>query len=364
MPLASASIVIPTYNERENLPRCIEALRRALEGRFDYELVVVDDDSPDRTWELAETMAASDPRIRIFRRIDRKGLSSAIVDGLSMGRGERLAVVDADCQHDLTKVPDLLALLEDHDMAVGTRYAGGGGTGEWSRRRVAMSRLATLACRVLLRIRVSDPMSGFFALRHDVFRDLAPKLNPRGYKLLMEMLYHHGPERIGEVPYTFVPRTAGESKLGGMVVADFAWSLLELGSHRLVNARFAKYCLVGASGVAVQLGMLTLLQRAFSEPVALALAIGCAVISNYLINNAWTFRDRSHRSWGERLSGIAKFVLVALGGAVINHAISYQLHQQSDLDLRLTSLVGIAFATLWNFQFNYAFTWSGWRRPE
>lgn len=359
-----ATIVIPTYNERENLPLVVAQVREALGARRDWEIVVVDDDSPDRTWEVAESLGRADPRVRLYRRLDRRGLSSAIVDGLSQGAGERLLVVDADLQHDVRAVPRLLAALDDHDLAVATRYAGGGGTGDWGWGRRWASRLATGAARALLRIRASDPMSGFFAIRRTVFEDLAGRLDPRGYKILMELLYHHGPERVAEVPYTFGLRQHGESKLGAGVAADYAWSLVELATHRVLRARFVKYCLVGVTGVGVQLGLLSLLLLVLPERTAQAVAIAGAVVSNYLLNNAFTFRDRPHRGARERLRGLLAFATVAAVGGLINWAVGVALHERAGWHLHTASLVGIAVATVWNYVGNRGFTWRGWARPE
>lgn len=359
-----ATVVVPTFNEAVNLPLVVEAVRQAFGARQDWEIVVVDDDSPDRTWEVAEALGQRDPRVRVYRRLDRRGLSSAIVDGLSQGAGERLCVIDADLQHDVSKIPELLATLTENDMAVATRYAAGGGTGDWSAKRRWMSRLATWACRALLGIRVSDPMSGFFAIRRDAFDRLAGKLDPRGYKILMELLHHHGPERVAEVPYTFSPRQHGESKLGTGVAADYAWSLLELATHRVLQARFLKYCLVGLSGVGVQLGTLTLLLLVLDKHVAQALAIACAVLSNYLLNNRWTFHDRAHRTGGERARGLASFGAVSAVGALINYSIIFMLNERLSWQLHLANLVGIAVATLWNYVLNVSLTWGGWKRPE
>jgi dolichol-phosphate mannosyltransferase len=359
-----ATIVVPTYNEAESLPLVVAAVREALRGTASWEIVVVDDDSPDRTWEVAERLGREDERVRVHRRLDRRGLSSAIVDGLSQGAGERLCVIDADLQHDVTKIPALLEALDEHDIAVATRYAEGGSTGEWSAKRRWMSRLATRACRMLLGIRVSDPMSGFFAIRKEAFDALAGRLDPRGYKILMELLHLHGPERVAEVPYTFAPRRLGESKLGTGVAADYAWSLLELTTHRLLQARFVKYCLVGLSGVGVQLGSLALLLLVLEKHVAQGLAIGCAVVTNYLLNNLWTFRDRPHRTASERVRGLVTFGAVAAVGALINYSVIFTLDERMGWSLFAANLVGIGVATLWNYVLNVSLTWGGWRRPE
>ena len=360
-----ATIVIPTYNERDSIPLAIVAVQRALAGRSDWEILVVDDDSPDRTWELVEQLSHADPRIRCYRRLDRKGLSSAIVDGLSLGLGERLLVMDADLQHDISKVPDLLAALADAPVSIGTRYAKGGDTGQWSKRRLALSKFATVACQAVLGIGASDPMSGFFAIRRHDFLEVAPRLNPRGYKILMEILYLMGRVKVAEVPYVFAPRQAGESKLSGQVVWDFALSLVELLTRQLISARFIKYAAVGLSGVAVQYGAFYGLWRhVTTEEPALLLAIATAAFSNYLINNWWTFRDRVHTGVAELLRGAVLFLVISGTGALINMAVTWYLHDKHTLAEWLAMGCGIAVATVWNYYLNLDLTWRGHARPD
>jgi dolichol-phosphate mannosyltransferase len=361
-PVVTVTVVLPTYNERENIVAAVEAVRAAFaKHRWEWEILVVDDDSPDHTWEVVECLGI--PQVRCYRRLDRKGLSSAIVDGLSLGRGERLVVADADLQHDLSCIPDLVAALDRHPLAVGTRYVRGGGTSGWSRRRLGMSRLATVACQVALGIRCSDPMSGFFAIRRAAFQELVPRLNPRGYKLLMEMLHALHPSSVGEVPYVFSRRRAGDSKLLPQVIWDFALSLLELFSRRLVSARFAKYAMVGLSGVAVQyVTFYKIWHQVLTDEPATAAAIASAACSNYLINNWWTFSDRRHRG-GEILRGLPLFCLIAGAGALINQAMTWYLHNRHQIDLAFTMAAGIAVATVWNYFLNLDLTWQGHARP-
>lgn len=361
----NVSVILPTYNERENLPTAVARLHQALAACGPYEIVVVDDDSPDRTWELAQALGETDPRIRCYRRTDRRGLSSAIVDGLNLATGRLLVVMDADLQHDTAVVPQLLQALDDAPVAVATRYAPGGGTGRWSKRRRLASTLATAACNLVLGVRTTDPMSGFFALRRPDFLAIVPRLNPRGYKILMELLHVLRPARIGEVPYHFAPRSAGESKLSGQVVWDFALSLAELATRRLVSARFLKYGLVGGSGVVVQFGSFFLLWgRLASEHAATACAIATAAVSNYVINNLWTFRDRAHSGVGNVMRGLGMFLLVSGTGAMINHALTFYYHEQFAAPLWLAMAGGIAISTAWNYFLNRDLSWSGHAHPE
>jgi dolichol-phosphate mannosyltransferase len=359
-----ASIILPTYNEAGSLPRVIEALRAALAGREDWEVIVVDDNSPDGTWQIAQQLGKVDPRIRCYRRIDRRGLSSAIVDGLSLGTGERLLVMDADLQHDTSKVPELLAALDGADVSVGSRFMRGGGTGEWSKGRLFLSRLATLACRMVLGLRTSDPMSGFFAVRRDAFLKIASRLNPRGYKLLMELLTLLRVKPVAEVPYVFAPRMVGESKLSGSVVWEFFLSLVELGTRNLISARFLKYALVGLSGVAVQYASFYLVWSTLlgEEPGTFA-AIGTAAISNYVANNSWTFSERRHSGVPELLRGFGLFVVISACGAFINQSVTWYLQHLGSL-LPLAMVAGIAVSTTWNYFLNLDLTWKGHARPE
>ena len=333
--------------------------------RADYEVIVVDDDSPDRTWELAQELGEQDPRITCYRRVDRRGLSSAIVDGLSLGRGQRLLVMDADLQHDTTKVPLLLAALDQAPIAIGTRYAKDGDVGEWSKKRVFLSQVATVACQFVLGIRASDPMSGFFAIRRADFLTIAPRLNPRGYKILMEILHLlHGPQ-VAEVAYVFAPRVAGESKLSTRVIWDFVLSLIELLSRRIISARFLKYGMVGASGVIVQYAAFFLIWRHFiGEEGATALAIATAACSNYLINNWWTFSDRAHRGALDIVRGATFFLVISGTGALINQAVTWYLHDKRTLPLYAAMACGILVGTVWNYYLNLDLTWRGHARPS
>ena len=359
-----ASIILPTYNERENVGQMVEALRRVFGDRQDWEVVIVDDDSPDRTWEHAQELGATDPRVRCYRRLDRRGLSSAIVDGMSLGVGERLLVMDADFQHDIERVPALLEALDRADIAVGSRYREGGGVGEWSAARIAMSKLATYASRLVLRLRSSDPMSGFFAVRREAFLRVAPGLNPRGYKILMELLVLFRPQQAAEVSYVFAPRRAGTSKLSGGVIVDFGLSLAELATRNILSARFIKYALVGISGVAVQYASMFLLWSHFLAPERATLAaIGTAALSNYLANNSWTFAERRHTRFGDLLKGLVTFLAISGCGAFINQSITWYLVHLGLL-LPLAMAVGIVLSSVWNYFLNLDLTWSGHARPE
>lgn len=364
MPAPTVSLILPTYNEAANLPLAVERALSALRGR-DAEIIVVDDDSPDGTWRVAEELAQRLP-IRVFRRIGRRGLSSAVVEGFAAARGEALAVMDADLQHDASILPRLMDGLSEAEAAVATRYAGDGGTGAWGSARLALSRTATWSARRLLRVPTSDPMSGFFAIRRSLFQRVAPLLRPRGYKILLEILLRGGVERVHEVPYVFANRLHGTSKLRTAVLIDCAAAMWELRCGGVLPLRFVKYCLVGLSGVAVQLGA-TWLLRLIPElhtpdgRLATAVAIAIAMLSNYILDNLWTFRDLRHRSVRTFIAGALRFTAVCGTGAVISWSVAQAaLSAGGDaIGLYPASLLGIVVATVWNYALNRQFTWRG-----
>jgi dolichol-phosphate mannosyltransferase len=231
------SLVVPTYNEAENIGPLLDALRGALSG-VSHEIIVADDDSPDRTWELAERWASRDGRgaVKVLRRTADKGLSAAVVDGFGAARGALLGVMDADLSHDPALWPRLLAALDGGaEVAVGSRRVPGGGADRWPWHRRVFSGFATLFSRTLLGLRLRDPMSGFFAVRREVFTRARPSLHPKGYKILLEIVVKSGvaPEKVVEVPFIFKDRQQGYSKLTGGVMASYLSQNLGLLRHRL-----------------------------------------------------------------------------------------------------------------------------------
>lgn len=349
------SVIIPTYNERENIAILIPRLIACLQGSTS-EIIVVDDDSPDGTWRLVEELGETHETVRVYHRVGRRGLSSAVVDGCTMAKGRSLVVMDADLQHDPAKVRELAARLGTHEIAIGTRYAEGGTVGEFGLRRRLVSRTAALACRLVLGIRTSDPMSGFFALRRSTFDRIASDLDPRGYKILMELLWRAKVQSVGEVGYVFGSRAAGESKLDSSVIFDYLWSLLSLRFGNVVPARFVKYALVGLSGVGVQLGMIALLDGLLPREKAVPVAIATAMVTNFLLNNAWTFRDLRKRGGRDLTIAFLRFALICGAGAVINDAMTLRWSGIRG-GVYTASLIAIAFATTWNYLLNRHFTW-------
>ena len=219
------SLVLPTYNEADNIARAVAAVCRVLDGR-DYEIIVADDDSPDRTWEVAERLG--DPRVRVLRRTENPGLSAAVVDAFGIAKGNLLGVMDADMQHDESILPQMIDALDTHEFVVGSRAVPGGGYGDWSAHRRFTSWVAAAMARTILRVRIADPMTGYFVLRREVFERAKPRLSPKGFKIMLELLGLARPEPFTEIGFTFRTRAAGESKLSTRVMGQYIKSLFEL----------------------------------------------------------------------------------------------------------------------------------------
>lgn len=215
------SVISPTYNEAENVSRLIAEVEKALQST-DYEILISDDDSPDRTWAFVEEIGCRNPRVRALRRTSNRGLGPSVVDGFSAATGDALACIDADLQHDPTILPQMLKELESGaDLVVATRYMPGGGTANWGMIRRLGSWGCTKLAQVLLGVKLRDPMSGYFMMRRNDFLRIRDRLNVRGFKILLEIAAHMRPRRLGEVPYTFGPRAQGESKLSNKIVLAY-----------------------------------------------------------------------------------------------------------------------------------------------
>ncbi|MEM1206369.1 MAG: polyprenol monophosphomannose synthase [Acidobacteriota bacterium] len=281
----AVSVVLPTFNEAENVQAVVFAVQRALRGVPSHEILVVDDDSPDGTWRIARDLGQVDDRIRCVRRLHERGLASAIFDGLRRAKGDVLVVIDADFQHDPEVIPNLVAALKRADLAVASRYTAGGAMASWSSTRRFMSRLATSLGRWALGLPVADPMSGFFAIRRPTFRGVEDRLRPRGFKALLEILSKARNASVTEVPYTFGPRRAGTSKLGAGVMLDYLLSLIELRSRSWLS--------LGLMGPGVdRSGFGTAL--ALRRPKLIALAVCLLVASTLLLTTrfgVWLMLD-------------------------------------------------------------------------
>lgn len=355
----AVTVVVPTYNEAANLPPLVEAIDEAMADREGgYEILVVDDDSPDGTWRVAQTLAPVYP-VRVVRRREEAGLASAVSEGFRRARSDRLVVMDADLQHPPDRIPALLdALAEGSDVAVGSRHVDGGSMGSFGPLRRAISWGADALARSLLtEVRgVRDLQSGFFALRRSVLEDA--HLDPLGYKILLEVLVKGDVEEVVEVPYTFGSRNAGDSKLDAGNVVAYLRHLARLVRETGEALRVARFAAVGAVGALVNLlVMFALTQAGTHHMLAGAVAIEAGLLSNFAFNRSWTFRDRAPDDGRGTLAALGRDHLVRSGGMAVNLGLLWVLVSVAGLVPLAGQAVGIAGATAWNFLGNTWWTW-------
>ncbi|MEH1998077.1 MAG: glycosyltransferase [Nostoc sp.] len=372
------SLVIPTYKERDNIQNVVSILSQLLDESIpgNYELIVVDDDSPDRTWEIAQSLTTEYPQLRVMRRQQERGLSSAVIRGWQAATGSMLGVIDGDLQHPPEVLMQLLRSVEQGaDLAVASRHVEGGGVSSWSLVRRLLSRGAQLLGLVILPGvlgRVSDPMSGYFMVRRSAIANAT--LNPVGYKILLEVIGRGKVDQVAEVGYVFCERKEGESKVTWKQYIDYIHHLVRLRLStggigqlsRKVNfpiGRFLRFGLVGFSGVFVDMTVLYLL----SDPTTLAwpltrskiIAGEIAILNNFFWNDAWTFADVSARQqeWHQRRKRFVKFNVVCLGGLLLNVLILNLVYNFIIPNRYIANFIAIAVATIWNFWINLKLSW-------
>lgn len=357
MSAVQLSLVIPTYNEVENIATLVQRLQQALAGHC-WEVIFVDDDSPDGTLAAIQQLASSDERIRYISRKGRRGLNSACKEGVLASRGDCVAIMDADLQHDETILPQMLAQAQHHDLVVASRYSGDGGVSDWSRLRLLVSRVATLLSRMFIRHSLSDPMSGFFLMRGDFARRHIDQVSSDGFKILLELVAKSSRQtRIAEVPYVFRSRLAGESKLDSRV----ALQLLEFLCKHRFGERFpfalCLYGLVGAIGVAVHLSVLWLLLQVFAVDfrLAQAAAILVAMVGNFQLNDWLTFASNQRRH-AHYLTALLSYCLLCSMGAGLSYLVSVFLYAH-DTQWWLASFSGILAGFFWNYQASRLWVW-------
>ncbi len=360
------SVIVPTFNERDNIGLLYEKLQDVL-GETPFEMIVVDDNSPDGTAAAVKALARNHPNIRCLQRIGRRGLASACIEGISASAAPFFAVMDADHQHDETILPQMLAKARaGDDIVVATRYAEGGSAGEgFSSARATGSQLATQLSTRLTGAKLSDPMSGFFLMRREVFEEVAPSLSDDGFKILLDIIVTAMRYRkangqalsIGEVPYTFRERHAGTSKMSPLIVVQFLGLLLSKMTGGLLPTSFLLFGLVGGTGLVVHLVTLTLVEQLAHAPFWIAQTVAALVsmTTNFLLNNSLTYSDKKlHgvRFW----IGLVTFYAVCSFGLIANVSVAnlvYGLDQQ----VYLAAIVGVVMSVVFNYAVTRVFTW-------
>jgi len=367
------AVVLPTYNERKNVATMIERLDRALAG-IAWEVVFVDDNSPDGTSDEARRLSLIDPRVRCIQRIGRRGLASAAIEGMCSTSAPIVAVMDADHQHDPALLPGMLHAVAsgEYDIAYASRFAEGASTEAWGRPdRVKASGLANRIANKVTGVELTDPMSGFFMLRTQTLRADAHRLSGVGFKILLDILATvDTPLRVKEFPLNFAARAEGESKLDQTVVFEFLVGLYDKWLGRIIPTRFALFGTVGAMGVLVQLGALwVMLHLVFGERfvygnwsestrfnIANTLAAVVAMTFNFVLNNELTYSDKRLRGFGPLMRGWAQFAVTCSLGLLTNIGSAAVLKTIGVHDV-LAVVTGIVLGSVWNFALSSKFVW-------
>jgi dolichol-phosphate mannosyltransferase len=353
------SIVVPTFSEAENIAE-LHARLNAVLGAESWELIFVDDDSPDGTADLARALSNKDQRVRCIQRIGRRGLSTAVVEGALSSSAPYVAVMDADLQHDESILPAMLHELRSRnlDIVVGSRYVAGGDTGNWNESRKTISRIANRMARGLVPEDLHDPMSGFFAVRSEALRDAARRLSGYGYKILLDLFVSAGrPLQFAEVPYTFKPRVHGHSKLDSLVAWEYLMLLVDKRIGHIIAPRLLFFLLVGGSGVALHYLTLSTLYLGLGVSFTVAQLTGTvlAMTSNFFLNNLFTYRDQRLRGM-KLVRGLLSFYAVCGMGALANIGIAAYAFSEN-IEWALSAAAGIVVGTLWNYLATARFTW-------
>jgi dolichol-phosphate mannosyltransferase len=360
------SVVVPTLDERDNIVSLVENIDRALEG-ISHEIIFVDDDSADGTAEVAKKLAASRPDIRCIRRIGRRGLASACVEGMSASAAPFVAIIDADHQHDETILPKMLERARaGAELVVATRYSGTGGVGSgFSSWRHKASVLATSLSSAISGTNLSDPMSGFFLLRRELFDEVADRLSPDGFKVLLDLVVtvrqspkrRNRPLKVAEVPYTFRARNAGTSKMSMVVAMQFLGLVVSKLTGGLLPASFLLFAAVGASGLVVHMATLAIVTGwgGLNFTLGQLLATIVAMTTNYILNNRLTYA--SQRLTGKAFwVGLLTFYGVCSFGTIANISVASLVYEFQPA-IYVAGFAGALMSVVFNYSVTRVFTW-------
>ena len=355
------SIVIPTYNEKDNISKILEMLSLAL-GNVQYEIIFVDDNSPDGTANEVKIYMRKFSNLHLIHRIGRRGLSGAIIEGVFAAKSEIVAVMDCDLQHDESKLLEMMDLFSKStslDLVIGSRFTEDGEISDkaFSKIRELGSKVTTLLIKKFMQIKSTDPLSGFFMVKRETFLKYSDNLQTQGFKVLADFLAMSGKFiEIEEVGYKFKNRIAGESKMSLLTVLELFSLVLSQIFKGKISIRFILFCMVGVSGIFVQLlitGFSMLLINQFST--SQTVGIFAAMTSNYFLNNYITFQERRLKSL-DLVRGLVSFYFICSLGAFANIAVATYVFSLSSNWL-ISSFLGAVFGAVWNFTLSSIFTW-------
>jgi dolichol-phosphate mannosyltransferase len=354
------AIVVPTFKERGNIRPLLSLLDQALKG-IEFEVIFVDDDSPDGTANLVRTVSLERRDVRVLQRVGRRGLASACVEGMMSTAAPYIAVMDADLQHDETILPEMLRRVRDEpgvDLAVASRNVEGGSMGEFTQSRVAVSDMGRKISSMVCRCEITDPMSGFFLVNRKFMEEVVPNVSAIGFKILVDLIAScKRPVVLREVPYRFRQREHGESKLDTLVLVEYLQLVADKMIGQWIPPRFVLFGAVGLVGAALYLALLALLFRAMDMDYRLSLVIAtvAAMTSNFLLNNMITYRDRRLKG-AALITGLLTFYVACSLGALVSVRLS-EMWQSSGVHWLWAGVGGVLIASVWNYSMTQFFTW-------
>ena len=360
------TVIIPTFKEEANIRNIVTEVDAVFKrNNLNGEILVVDDNSPDGTISIVNEIKNTKPNVNIIVRLADHGLSQSVAEGFVQASSDILVVIDADLSHPPSVIPTMYhEIMGGYDIIIGSRYMDGGGIKKWPLKRRVISLGATFLGRLLFPD-VSDPVSGFFAIRKSVVAKSA--LKPRGYKILLEVLGKGTWEKDKEIPFEFVDRQIGSSKLKLKTTVEYAQQVIDITLFSFLHhesaawrewKRVFKFGLVGISGTVVNMGFLKILLTInIPDYIALFFAILISIMSNFLLNDVWTFKESPQKTVTSIRQRLCSFCTISAGGAIINYGVALLLNQFIGMNIYLSNLVGILLGFSWNFLINRRFTW-------
>ncbi|MCP5510864.1 MAG: glycosyltransferase [Leptospiraceae bacterium] len=377
--MPDVSLILPTYNESGNIKKVLDSLLKVLDNSgYSFELIVVDDNSPDGTAAIVREIESIDPRIRLLVRYHNRGLSHSVLAGFEFARGKVLGVMDADLQHDETILVKMLSHLEEYDLVIGSRFLSDSMNDGLPHYRLLMSKTAIHLIQYILGLKLNDPLSGYFVLKRSYYEKVSEKINPRGFKILLELISRNPYCKYLELPFRFRKREDGSTKLNHEVILDFLLQIIEIRLGILLSPRFIRYSIIGFSGIPVNLLGQTIghflfdvkyifISGDFQFPgLSVILGYVLSFLNNFLWNNFWTFKDVQFKSMKEYSIGLFRYLLITFLGFIIQISVwrlFWELYELSSIGENYSFLsyffnfIGILFATTWNYILSKKYAW-------